>query len=313
MEDKDAFKINISLLQTFHLVAKYGSFSAAARALNISYQSAANHVRRLEQLYGSKLIETERGSRQVTLSAKGKALYASLSGELDNILSRIALLLHNERSMLRVGVPQALFHHFFPSILRDFKQQAASMELAFYERDTTLEKMMLDGLLDAAVSERFFGQDAITQHALGEYKLCIIYPRLWFPAGETSPTIDQFSEREMITYEPGQTIRARSTDALTHHFGHPPRIALSTSGSTSIVQLVGVGLGYSVVPQWLVPSSDPHIGQIVMDDIPPISVYFAHTTLLSSNAFVHQLHEICARVMGSQLEAETKITTIFRH
>jgi molybdate transport repressor ModE-like protein len=309
MEEKDAFKINISLLQTFHLVAKHGSFSAASRALSISYQSAANHVRRLEQLYGSKLIETDRGSRQVTLSPKGKALYASLSGELDNILSRIALLLHNERSMLRIGVPQALFHHFFPSILRDFKQQASSMELAFYERDTTLEKMMLEGLLDAAVSERFFGQDAITQHALGEYKLCLIYPRLWFPSSEPLPTITQFAEREMITYEPGQTIRVRSTESLAHHFGKVPKISLTTSGSTSIVQLVGVGLGYSIVPQWLVSAGDPHIAQIVMDDIPPVSVYFAHTTLLSSNAFVHQLHETCGRIMGGQLSAASKLTT----
>ena len=301
MEDKDAFKINISLLQTFHLVAKHGSFSAASRALNISYQSAANHVRRLEQLYGARLIETDRGSRQITLSPKGKALYASLSGELDNILSRIALLLHNERSMLRVGVPQALFHHFFPSILRDFKQQASSMELAFYERDTTLEKMMLDGLLDAAVSERFFGQDTISQQAIGEYKLCLIYPRTWFPAAEISPSIFQFAERDMITYEAGQTIRVRSTESLATYFGKVPKVALTTSGSTSIVQLVGVGLGYSVVPQWLVSQSDPHIGQIVISDIPPVTVYFAHTTLLSSNAFVHQLHETCARIMGAQL------------
>jgi hypothetical protein len=64
---------------------------------------------------------------------------------------------------------------------------------------------------------------------------------------------------------------------------------------------LGGGLGYSVVPQWLVSQSDPHIGQIVIADIPPVTVYFAHTTLLSSNAFVHQLHETCARIMGAQL------------
>ena len=183
MVQPDPLKINISLLQTFHLVAKLGSFSAASRALGISYQSAANHVRKVEQIYGSKLIETDRGSRKVVLSPQGKALYASLSGELDNILSRIALLLQNQRSVLRVGVPQALFHHFFPAILQSFKRHAPSMELAFFERDTVLATMMLDGSLDAAVSERSFGQDAITQHLLGQYHLSLIYPRTWAPPG----------------------------------------------------------------------------------------------------------------------------------
>ncbi|MDP3861367.1 MAG: LysR family transcriptional regulator, partial [Phaeovulum sp.] len=59
-----AAKVDISLLQTFHLVARTGSFSAASRELNISYQSAANHVRRLEQMYGARLIEAEKGSRR---------------------------------------------------------------------------------------------------------------------------------------------------------------------------------------------------------------------------------------------------------
>jgi LysR family transcriptional regulator, low CO2-responsive transcriptional regulator len=303
MAQPDALKINISLLQTFHLVAKLGSFSAASRTLNISYQSAANHVRKLEQLYGSKLIETDRGSRQVLLSPQGKALFASLSGELDNILSRIALLLQNHRSVLRVGVPQALFHHFFPAILQSFKRHAPSMELAFLERDTVLETMMLDGSLDAAVSERSFGQDAITQHLLGQYHLSLVYPRTWFDPGTAIEALSHFAERDMISYESGQAIRVRAVDYLSDQFGHPPRINVTASGSTSIVQLVAVGLGYAVVPEWMVDQSHPTIGQIVLHQIKPMSVYFAHTALLASNTFVIQLHQTCAEVMGAQLLA----------
>ena len=294
-------KINISLLQTFHLVAKHGSYSAASRTLNISYQTAANHVRRLEQLYGAPLIKTDRGSRKVILTAKGKALHASLSGELDNILSRISLLLENQRSVLRIGVPQALFHYFFPDVLKAFKREAPSMELAFFERDTTLEKMMLDGVLDAAVSERFFGQDAIVQHLIGEYHLSLVYPRHWFGADEQPVSLAEFAERDMISFEVGQTIRVRAVDYLSEHFGQSPRITVTTSGSTSIMLLIGVGLGYSVVPQWMTTPDDPQIAQIVLKEIQPISVYFSHTALLSSNEFVHQLHQTCLEVMGEKL------------
>jgi len=295
-------RIDITLLQTFHLVVKQGSFSAAARVLNLSYQSVANQIRRLEQLYGTPLVLTDRGARRVALSPQGKALHATLSIELDNILSRIALLLHDQRSVLRVGVPQALFHTFFPQVLTAFKDHAPSMRLAFLERDTTLERMMLDGELDAAVSERFFDQETITQQALGDYHLSLIYPRAWQAAGEAELKLEAFATREMITYETGQTVRVRAVDHLTHVFGHPPLIGVTASGSTSIVQLVMAGLGYAVVPRWMVPTSHAAIAQLVLRQIKPMRVYFASTTLLASNAFVQQLHRTCSDVIGPAMD-----------
>lgn len=303
MDEPDSLKINISLLQTFHLVAKYGSFSAAARALNITYQTASNHIRRLEQLYGFKLILSDQGVRKITLTSQGRALFSSLSGELDNILSRISLLLQNQRSSLRVGVPQALFHQFFPQILTAFKIRAPSMELAFYERDTTLEQLILEGALDAAVSERSFGQDAIVQHRVGKYHLNLIYPASWFSSDAPAPRWTDFAERDMITYEAGQAIRQRSVDFLHEQFGVPPKITVTASGSTSIVKLVEAGLGYAVVPQWMVPSEHPKLSQLVLKEVSPMAIYFAHTALLGSNAFVHQLHQECVRVMSPCLLA----------
>ncbi len=303
-------KIDITLLQTFHVVVKQGSFSAASRVLNLSYQSVANQVRRLEQLYGAALVHTDRGARRVALTPQGKALHATLSIELDNILSRIALLLHDQRSVLRVGVPQALFHTFFPRVLAAFKDHAPSMRLAFLERDTTLERMMLDGELDAAVSERFFDQETITQQAIGDYHLSLIYPRAWQAEEAEEPPTEAFASREMITYETGQAVRVRAVDHLGSVFGHPPRIGVTASGSTSIVQLVMAGLGYAVVPRWMVPTGHPDIAQLVLREVKPMRVYFASTTLLASNTFVQQFHRTCCEVIGPAMdtlpEAEPK-------
>ncbi len=296
-------KIDISLLQTFHLVAKLGSFSAAARDLNISYQSAANHVRRLEQVYGMPLLHSERGSRKVMLTPQGKALHASLGAELEIILSRIDILLDGARSVIRVGVPQALFHHFFPRILVEFRRTHPAIELAFFERDTTLAQLIVDGALDAAVSERHLEQDGIAQHLLGEYHLSLIYPRAWAADMSTPVTLDDFAERLMITYEPGQTIRTRALDYLGLQFGHAPLVSVSASGSTSVAQLVQAGLGYAVVPGWLVPDGDHAIGRIMLDAIKPMNVYFAHTALLMSNPFIRHLQVTCASVMGPEFSA----------
>ena len=290
-------KVDISLLQTFHLVARTGSFSAASRELAISYQSAANHVRRLEQIYGARLIEAEKGSRSVTLTPQGRALHASLGGELDTILSRISVLLHDVRSVLRVGVPQALFHHFFPGILQEFRAEAPDLELAFFERDTTLEKMMMDGALDAAVSERSFGHPAITQHLLGSYRLALVWPADW-GIPEDGTDLSVFRDRPFVTYEPGQPVRTSSIDYLTRQMGAAPRVATSVSGSTSITRLIARGAGYGVLPEWAVEDDGHRVMHRVLTGMEPMKLWFAHTAFLGTNRYVQTLHRCCRKALG---------------
>jgi len=300
--DKSRFanknNIDISLLQTFHLVAKTRSFSAAARELNISYQSAANHVRRLEQIYGTQLVNAEKGSREITLTPPGRALHSSLKSELDTILSRISLLMRDVHSMMRFGVPQALFHHFFPEIVRQLRVIHPETELIFFERDTVLATMMVNGELDACVCERFFGDPGIHQVLLGEYSLALVYPPEWGLEVSFLRDLAHFRERAFITYEPGQTIRSRGIDFLTSHFGKPPRIQTTVSGSTSILGLVQAGIGYAIVPEWVATSAAEKIKWIALEDMQAMKVYFASPAFLAQDPVLLDTREICSRVMG---------------
>lgn len=298
-------KVDISLLQTFHLVARTGSFSAASRELSISYQSAANHVRRLEQMYGARLIDAEKGSRRVTLTPQGKALYASLGEELETILSRISVLLHDVRSVLRVGVPQALFHQFFPAILTRFRAEAPDIEMAFFERDTTLERMMMDGDLDAAVSERSFSHAAITQHPLGTYRLALVWPTAWSEGPDAirpePDALECLIDRPFITYESGQMVRNRSMEYLTRRFGGvAPKISTTASGSTSITRLILSGLGYGIVPEWCVGQNEAGVSKIVLTEMEPMKLWFAHTAFLAGNRFIGLLNDLCRSSMAGQ-------------
>lgn len=304
--DDSRAKIDILLLQTFHLVARTGSFSAAARELNLSYQTAANHVRRLEQMYGARLLETEKGLRQVTLTPQGKALHQTLGEELDTILSRIRILVRDARSVLRVGVPQALFHHFFPQIIQEFRRDAPEIELAFFERDTLLEQMMLDGALDCAVGERGFNNPAVTTRPIGAYRLALIHPRDWFAQPLTEDQVPLLRERPFITYEPNQTTRALAVGYLTQAMQAPPRITTTASGSTSVTQLVARGLGYAIVPEWAVGPRDPQIGRLVLGALAPVTVQFAQAAFLEGNPHVRRLFTLCRAQMSEAFSARAE-------
>ncbi len=294
----DKPKIDISLLQTFHLVARTGSFSSAARELSISYQSAANQVRRLEQMYGAKLVEAEKGYRTISLTPQGKALHASLGHELDNILSRVSILMQDVNSALRFGVPQALLIYFFPKILKRFRKTSPDIELSFFERDTILEEMILDGSLDVCISERFFGEAAISQHLIGEYNLSLIYPKSWLSSTGEQKDIHFFANKPFITYEPGQTIRSRAIDYLSNSFTQPPLTTTTVSGSISITKLVKTGLGYAVVPEWCVQRNSPSMGKIILNKIERVKVYFGNPVYLESNENVISLRNICQLIMS---------------
>ena len=101
--------------------------------------------------------------------------------------------------------------------------------MAFFERDTTLERMMMDGDLDAAVSERSFSHPAISQHLLGTYRLALVWPTAWSRRRRAiTPTVSSavnwLIDRPFITYESGQMVRLRSIEYLTRMFdGMPPQ------------------------------------------------------------------------------------------
>lgn len=207
-------KISLTLIQTFYHVARRGSFSAAARELNLSYQSAANHVRRLEQILKDKLIDSEQGAKQVTLTPRGRSLYNLLDPELDIMLERLTLLLENQRSTLRVGMPQAIFFFLFPRILAEFRDRHPDTEMSVFERDTVLAEMVKNGSLDVCLSERYFGDPVVPQRLLGTYRLSLVYPRSWGPPPALDEVPDWARGRPFVTFEPGQTLRNHAMDFL---------------------------------------------------------------------------------------------------
>lgn len=287
-------KLNLTLIQTFYQVAKRGSFSAAARELNLSYQSAANHVRRLEQILKDRLIDSEQGAKQVTLTPRGRALYRLLDPELEVMLERLSLLLESQRTTLRIGMPQAIFYFLFPGILAEFRGRHPETELSVFERDTVLAELVASGSLDVCLSERYFGDPVMPQRLLGTYRLSLVHPRAWGP----SPAPDEVPEwavgRPLVSFEPGQTLRNFTVNFLARS-GAAISPTISTSGSSNVKRCVEEGLGFAVIPSWCVGPQDETIASVRLENLPEVRVYFGCAGYLQNNPYVKDLYEICRR------------------
>ncbi|WP_106751250.1 LysR family transcriptional regulator [Pannonibacter carbonis] len=287
-------KISLTLIQTFYQVARHGSFSGAARELNLSYQSAANHVRRLEQILNGKLIDSEQGAKRIALTPRGRALYSLLHPELDIMLERLTKLIENQRSALRVGMPQAIFFYLFPKVLTRFREEFPDMEFAVYERDTVLAELVKNGSLDVCISERFFGDPVVPQRLLGSYRLSLVYPRSWGAAPAPADVPLWAQGRPFITYEPGQTLRNLAVDFLGRN-GATVLPSISTSGSSSVKRCVEEGLGFSIIPSWCVSPEDVVISSLRLENLPEVRVYFGTAGFLQKHPMVQRLYEDCQR------------------
>ncbi len=287
-------EVSLTLIQTFYTVVQHGSYSAASRSLGLSYQTAANHVRRLEQAVGGKLVESEKGSRQVTVTPRGRRLHNLLYPELDAMLQRLESIVRQERPIIRAGIPAAIFYFLLPSVLKKFRDSHPDVEIQVYERDTVLADLIKTGGLDICMSEHYFGDSDVPQHLLGKYSLSLVHPISW----GSSLCVDDFShwgrDKPFITYEPGQTLRNAAINFLGD-VGIDPTIAVTMSSGLSILRCVEAGLGYSIVPDWLLPGDDvrSEVRAIPLPDLPRVNLYFGYAGFLADNTHVRDLHDIC--------------------
>lgn len=81
---------SLSALRAFEAAARMGSYSAAARALNVTHAAIAQHVRALEERFGQKLVE--RSGRGVAATASGAQLAEDLGRGFGEIAAGVRAL-----------------------------------------------------------------------------------------------------------------------------------------------------------------------------------------------------------------------------
>lgn len=116
-----SMKQDLNALTVFARVARMGSFTAAARALDMPKATVSSMVASLERQLGTRLLE--RTTRRVSLSEAGRVFLASCERvleEVDNGRSAVEALSAAPRGRLRVCAPFALSRSVLGPLLPAF-------------------------------------------------------------------------------------------------------------------------------------------------------------------------------------------------
>lgn len=134
-------------LTYFCKVVELRSVSKAAGVLHMTQPSLSRQIIELERELDYKLFE--RNSRGVEPTAAGTGLYKHMDavfGEIDRIPEVLRTAAQN-KTLVRVGVPQGLPHEWFLTLLNAVEEQMPNVALSLHEASTDEQRQLLQNRL----------------------------------------------------------------------------------------------------------------------------------------------------------------------
>lgn len=140
-------------LYYFSELAKDLHMTRTANRLFISQQTLSNHIQRLENYYGTKLLH-RKPALSLTMAGEFVLGFADVINKeeinLKDILSDIA---QQERGVLRFGASNLRLNVCLPAILPQFSARYPNVDIQITDAVTKqLEPLVLDGSLDFAIT-----------------------------------------------------------------------------------------------------------------------------------------------------------------
>ena len=238
-------------LRYFHALATHGHFGRAADACAISQPALSLQIKELEGLLGAPLVE--RGTRQIRLTALGETFadrVASILRAVDELGDLARATGGPFAGILRLGVIPTIAPYLLPAIIQRLGAAFPALDLRPREAVTgRLIADLADGRLDAAIVALPVSEPSLVERALFDEDFVLVRPEE--DAGKPVPGPDTLRVMRLLLLEEGHCFRdqALSFCKLSPTVG---RELMEGSSLTTLVQMVGAGIGVTLIPQMAV-------------------------------------------------------------
>jgi len=240
-------------LRYFVAVAEERHFTRAAQRLGIEQPPLSQQIRALEAELGTPLFR--RQARSIALTDAGIAFLDDARQILEAVqrasdhARRVA---RGDLGRIRVGmINSAPFHPFVPRVLRDYGQRYPDVLLSLDENSTqALAAGVLAETVDLAFIRPLLGEEpGLVTEPLFDEDVLVALPQAHRLAREPALTLTQLRAEPFVLFSrPFGSGLYDDIIAACQRAGFSPRIGQEASQITSIINLVGAGLGVSLVP-----------------------------------------------------------------
>ena len=243
--------VTLKQLRYFEALATHGHFGRAANASAISQPALSLQIKELEAALGSKLFE--RGSRQVSLTHLGEE-FAQRVREILRSVDELGDLARASRDQLagrlRIGVIPTIGPYLLPTIIGDLSRTLPDLDIHIRETLTpTLIHELKEGRIDTAIVALPVSEPSFTEVALFSEDFVLVRPGA--DEGAPVPSAKSLSEMRLLLLEEGHCFRDQALSFCNLETG-PVREMLDASSLSTLVQMVGAGIGVTLIPEMAV-------------------------------------------------------------
>ncbi|PVB60537.1 LysR substrate-binding domain-containing protein [Labrenzia sp. 011] len=246
--------INITLkqLRYFEALARHRHFGRAAESCAISQPALSMQIKEMEEALGATLFE--RGARQVRLTQFGEVT-AERARDILRATDELGDLARASRERLvgrlRIGVIPTVAPYLLPKVIRELTDRFPGLDI--HVRETVTPKLIQelgDGRLDTAIVALPVSEPSLEETPLFEEPFVLV--RSAREANAPLPNADSLREMRLLLLEEGHCFRDQALSFCNLPSG-PPREALDASSLSTLVQMVGAGIGVTLIPEMAVP------------------------------------------------------------
>jgi len=238
-------------LRYFEALARHCHFGRAAEACAISQPSMSIQIKELEDALGAALVE--RGARQLRLTQFG-AEFALRVREILRAVEELGDLARAsdgaQLTRLRLGVIPTVAPYLLPGVIGALTRAYPGVDI--HVRETLTQKLiqdLADGRLDAAIVALPVSEPAFEEIALFVEDFVLVRPMA--DADKPTPNAELLRQMRLLLLEEGHCFRDQALAFCRLHAA-PPRELLDASSLSTLVQMVGAGIGVTLIPEMAV-------------------------------------------------------------
>jgi LysR family transcriptional regulator, low CO2-responsive transcriptional regulator len=229
--------------RAFLAVAIEGSFTAAARRINVSQPTVTSQVGLLEKKYNIELFHrTGRGARLTSAGSTLVPILRRMFASFDEAVAYLEDLRGLRQGHLRVG---SYGPYEVAALVARYKQRFPALSISVdLANSRTRSQKLLNYELDVALLDRIDDHPEFHVFPFNAPALVVIAPKTAAWAGRRSISVEELKDHVLVCREPGSATRA-AFDRLVGAADVPPHRLLQFGSREGIVSAVaeGVGLG----------------------------------------------------------------------
>jgi LysR family hydrogen peroxide-inducible transcriptional activator len=236
-------------LRYFVAAAEMRSFSKAARACSVAQPSLSQQVKKLEDTLGVRLFD--RLGRGAELTEAGRALLPRarrILAETRDAEERLRAGFDDERGALAIGAIPTMAPYLLPGVLKRLRRERPECEVTVREDVTArLLEALADHEIEMAIVSVPAEHPLVELEVIGKERLLVAMSKGDAPRTK-SVSLESLRDAPAVVLHEMHCLSGQVEGFCAAH-GLSPRIVCRGAQLQTVLGLVSLGMGVSIVPE----------------------------------------------------------------